>query len=189
VFKRFDPERKASTGNATWIALGLLLTPIAVMLVVIVAGARRGEPPAATVQSSGATQQPIASAANPAQLQLEPEPPAISKIDRANVCLAAIGALTGRDPKTVRVMFVRDGVLYTSYRRPDDGSTWMNACRVGGERVQWASVNVGNGDDFRVGRWRNSAEDEVVTFKVGPPIQIRISYSDGTFEDHSYKMR
>ena len=106
--------------------------------------------------------------------------PALSDPDLARVCRAAIGALNGRDPSIITVESVEGGLAKVAYHRPDDGKLWKNQCRVEGNRVVWAAVDL-SGPGSGPGRWRVDPQDEIVTYSIAPnTVRIEIAYVDGS---------
>ena len=104
--------------------------------------------------------------------------------DREFVCRAAIAAIMGRPIEIVAATDSRDGPIITSYRRPDDLTLWRNACRLEGDRVEWASIR----DDGSIGRWRNHLRDSVVTFdSTGVSVTIMETHADGSATKTSYR--
>ena len=79
-------------------------------------------------------------------------------------------------------------MAYVSYARPDDGKVWKNRCRADGQRIIWAGIDI-YGPGGGPGRWREAAEDEVMTFAVaGPSVTITTRYSDGSGEAKTYQI-
>lgn len=113
----------------------------------------------------------LAAASAHAQGQHKPSPEA--------VCKAAIAAIMGRDPATIKATRGVDGVVETSYVRPGDGTRWSQRCRLEGDKVVWASDT---------GRWRDSPADEVITFSVGPDrsVTIKQTYQDGSASEETF---
>jgi hypothetical protein len=48
----------------------------------------------------------------------------IGSFSKEQGCKAAVATMMGRDPKIVKVKKTKDGIVYLSYRRPDDGKLW-----------------------------------------------------------------
>lgn len=136
-----------------------------------------GKPP----DGASASTSPAAAIAEPSTTVV------LSDNDLGRVCRAAVAALNGRDPAIIKVENVADGIAYVRYARPTDGRVWKNRCRVEGNRVVWASVDL-NGPGSGPGRWRTDAEDEVVTYALkADTVKVRITYSDGSTEpEHVY---
>ena len=136
---------------------------------------------AAAFASCGKPSDREATSTSPASA--EPSPAVVlGDNDLGRVCRAAVAALNGRDPAIIKVERVADGVAHVGYARPDDGKVWKNQCRVEGNRVIWASVDL-NGPGSGPGRWRTDAEDEVVTYVLdGGTVKVKITYSDGSAE-------
>ena len=92
----------------------------------------------------------------------------------AFICRAAIATLMGRPIEIVTAAEVEDGMIQTQYRRPDDGTVWLNLCRFDGNRVVWSAIQ----SDGTAGRWRNHPLDPVVTFDV-QATALKIKVMDG----------
>ncbi|MDZ4066856.1 MAG: hypothetical protein U1E06_08365 [Tabrizicola sp.] len=113
----------------------------------------------------------------------------ISDTDLGRVCRGAVAALNGRDPAIIKVEQIENGVAYVGYERPDDGKVWKNRCRVDGDRVIWASVDL-DGPGSGPGRWRTHADDEIVTYALdGPTVKVRIGYGDGSGSEEAYSIK
>lgn len=72
------------------------------------------------------------------------------------VCAAGIGAMMGREPRTIITTRSDGNVHYQQYVRRNDGTIWKYKCTIEGQRVMWGA------DD---GRWRRHERDEVLTFE------------------------
>lgn len=104
---------------------------------------------------------------------------------KQQICKAAVSAIMGRNPKIIKINRTKDGIVYLSYRRPDDGTRWAVKCKTEGTQVIWASDNPDS-----LGRWRTHPEDEKVYFSTpnGPSIlHIQQRFSDGSTMVKSYK--
>ena len=100
--------------------------------------------------------------------------------DVGRVCRAAIASINGRDAAIIKVDKIEDGIAYVSYKRPDDGKKWKNRCRLEGNKVIWAAVDL-DGPGSGPGRWRNDPADEVITYKIdGDSITITQTFGDGS---------
>lgn len=94
------------------------------------------------------------------------------------ICRATIGAVTGRDPRIIKVDKVVVDDIYTHYIRNDDGTVWNNKCRVDITRVYWATAT---------GRWRVHPLDEVITYSVTPTtLTIHQKFGDDSSSVKSY---
>lgn len=94
------------------------------------------------------------------------------------ICRAAIAAMMGRPVEIINFTEQKGDVIYTTYIRPSDNTAWNNRCRIAGNSVIWSSEN---------GRWRNSPQDEKVTFEVeNGTIFIHQKYSDGSTSSKRY---
>lgn len=88
------------------------------------------------------------------------------------ICRAAIGAMMGRAPSIIRVDKVSAGVVHVSYKRPDDGTSWSQRCRIEGAKIIWATAS---------GRWRDHPSDEQVTYAATPTsLTIHQKFGDGS---------
>ncbi|QIR16627.1 hypothetical protein [Shewanella aestuarii] len=76
-----------------------------------------------------------------------------SSIERADICRSYIGSIFGRSVNIIKVERVEGSMVYVSYKRPDDNSTWQYVCEVD-SKIKWAGWM-----DTDWGRWRY--EDEV----------------------------
>ena len=107
----------------------------------------------------------------------------VSSDDRVLICRAAIATIMGRPIDIITGTEDRNEVVRTDYRRPDDGTTWRNACQLVGDRIVWASVRR----DGSIGRWRNDRLDSVVTFRLSDrKVTIEDSFADGSSMTKSY---
>jgi hypothetical protein len=104
----------------------------------------------------------------------------VGGVDLQKICRAATAVLFGPDVSIIVAGEVKDGVVQTRYARPDDGVIWKNQCKVEGDKVIWAGVDIdysGQGP----GRWRTEPSDEVISFAVqGENIEITMKYFDGS---------
>ncbi len=78
------------------------------------------------------------------------------------ICRAAIGAIFGRAPQSIKTTTF-DNTVHLQYTRPSDRSLWKSKCKLSDNTVQWASTNEGD-----IGRWRNHEMDSKVTFVIDP---------------------
>ena len=100
------------------------------------------------------------------------------KFSDSDVCRAAIGAIMGRDPTTIKITQVKDGIYYLTYTRPSDGTKWSQRCKIEGNQVIWASDEPG-----KTGRWRTHPADEKISFEAvqnGSVLRIRQQFPDGS---------
>lgn len=126
-------------------------------------------------------------ASNPAPYQPSKfaGPPLTDK-QRTMVCKAGIAILMGRDPKTMTATPQGGGLTRIQYRRPDDNKLWKTDCRIDGSRFMWRGVDS-FGDDGP-GRWRDSADDEVITFAInGKKVTMTETFSDGSVVKETYR--
>ena len=111
----------------------------------------------------------------------------LSVADRIRVCKAGIAMIMGKSPAIMKAKADGD-IIHNQYKRPDDGKLWKQDCRIEGNRIHWRGV-----DSFGAsgpGRWRDSAEDEVVTFTLnGTRIKVVQTYSDGSKSEESYSIK
>lgn len=105
-------------------------------------------------------------------------PALASNFDQQQICRATIGAVMGRDPKTIKVSKVDSGIIHVSYSRSDDGTIWEQRCRIDGQKIVWATNS---------GRWREHPLDEVITHAVsGTSLTISQKFTDGSTVTKSY---
>ncbi|MBK6850338.1 MAG: hypothetical protein IPG93_01680 [Burkholderiales bacterium] len=94
------------------------------------------------------------------------------------ICRATIAAVMGRNPSIIKLEGVTGDQINVFYIRSDDGSRWRNRCKIQGPNIVWATSE---------GRWRNSPEDEVITYSASSSsITIKIKYADGSKAEKSY---
>ena len=97
--------------------------------------------------------------------------------DRMLICRATIATVMGRPINIISATQRGNEIVRTHYRRPVDGSTWLNACRLDGDRVVWAWVR----GDRSIGRWRDDRRDSVITYRLSPrQVTIEESFGDGS---------
>ena len=107
----------------------------------------------------------------------------VSSDDRVLICRAAIATIMGRSISIITGTEAGNGVIRTYYKRPDDGTTWQNACKLVGDRAVWASVR----SDGSIGRWRDDQLDSTVTFRLNDrKVTIEESFGDGSSTTESY---
>lgn len=96
-----------------------------------------------------------------------PVPPPVSKPlspeQKRVVCRAAIAMLYRQSYSIMRVTKESFGDIRIEYRRPSDGSKWINDCQIRHDQVVYRGVDARTG---QVGRWRDSAHDEKIMFGV-----------------------
>lgn len=101
-------------------------------------------------------------------------------VSSAQVCRATIAALMGHPLEIVHVTNEAAGIVFLTYLRPTDQTTWRNRCRVFGTAVVWAS---------EPGRWRDHPADERVSFRVaGKTIAIRQQFADGSSTEKTFPL-
>lgn len=89
---------------------------------------------------------------------------------REIICAAAIGAVLGRDPKTIELDRVESDIAYVSHLRESDRTRWKQKCRVAGIHVEWGDAQ---------GRWQNSpADSKLVVSWSAEGIQITQIHPD-----------
>ena len=111
----------------------------------------------------------------------------LSDADRIRVCKAGIAMIMGKSPSIMKAKADGD-IIHNQYERPDDGKLWKQDCRIEGNRIHWRGV-----DSFGAsgpGRWRDSAEDEVLTYTLdGSKVKVVQTYSDGSKSEESYTIK
>ncbi len=122
----------------------------------------------------------------PTSYQPSPASPSLSAKQTAMVCKAGIAIMMGRDPKTMTATPQGGGLTRIQYRRPDDNKVWKTDCRIDGDRFMWRGVDS-FGDDGP-GRWRDSPEDEVITYTVNSSaVAMTETFSDGSVVKETYR--
>lgn len=100
----------------------------------------------------------------------------VSDTDLGRICRAAVAELNATPAGIIQVTRVSGGIAQVRYRRPSDGTTWTNECRLEGDRVIWRMLDLA-GPGTGPGRWRDDPMDEVVTYRAsGPQISIRTEF-------------
>ena len=133
---------------------------------------RRGGPAGLTSKSDPAPSN------TPSLTSIENEPAPSSPFSVSQICKAGIGLLMGRDPLTMDAR-EHERLVTLSYVRSDDGTRWSYRCRLGGDRVIWASDT---------GRWRTHPLDGVLQYTVGEDGTLRVteSFSDGSSRSKAF---
>jgi transposase len=94
------------------------------------------------------------------------------------ICRATIAAVMGRSPSIIKLESISGDQINVAYTRSDDGSRWRNRCRIQGQTIVWATAE---------GRWRNSPEDEVITYSTSTStLTIIQKYPDGSKTAKNY---
>lgn len=97
-----------------------------------------------------------------------------------SVCKATIATLFGKNPITINIDTVKNGIVNLSYIRKNDSKRWGYRCKVKGNSVIWAS---------ETGRWRTHRLDPKIIYKKnGENIMIEEKYSDGSKTIETYNM-
>lgn len=100
------------------------------------------------------------------------------------ICRAGIAAEFGRSHKIMKATMQDDGLVRVSYRRPDDNKLWKSDCKVEGDRIVWRTVDAFG--DNGPGRWRTTADDDVLTFKIEGKA-VTTNSSDGSSASETYR--
>lgn len=111
----------------------------------------------------------------------------IGSFSKEQVCKAAVATMMGRDPKIVKVKKTKDGIVYLSYRRPDDGKLWAYRCKFEGDQVIWASDNADS-----LGRWRTHPADEKINYRTsqgGTVLRIEERYGDSSSTSKEFSLK
>lgn len=111
----------------------------------------------------------------------------VGNFSKEQVCKAAVATMMGRDPKIVKVKKTKDGIVYLSYRRPDDGKLWAYRCKLEGDKVIWASDNPDS-----LGRWRTHPADERINYRTlqgGTLLRIEERYGDGSSTSKEFSLK
>lgn len=100
-------------------------------------------------------------------------------------CKAAIAAINGREPSTMKGSKIDGGLIHVSYVRPDDGKRWQSRCRIDdANHLTWAAFDAFG--DGQQGRWR---DEDTVEFTVSnQKMHITVSESGETISDDTYSM-
>lgn len=89
------------------------------------------------------------------------------------ICRAAISTIMRHPVHRVRVERVaRDGVVFLSYIRAEDRTTWTFKCFTEGKAVTWAKAD---------GRWRVHPLDSTVTYSASDDsLTVTEDFGDGS---------
>ncbi|GAA0659468.1 hypothetical protein GCM10009102_04900 [Sphingomonas insulae] len=100
-------------------------------------------------------------------------------------CKAAIAALNGRDPATMKGKKLADDLVHVSYIRPDDGKRWQSRCRIDdANHLTWAQFDAFG--DGQQGRWRT---EDTVEFSVeGKSLHVKVSTEGELMSDETYPL-
>jgi hypothetical protein len=100
-------------------------------------------------------------------------------------CKAAVAALNGRDPATMKGRKLADGLVHVSYVRPDDGKRWQSRCRIDdANHLTWAQFDAFG--DGQQGRWRS---EDAVEFRVeSKSLHVKISTNGELMTDEVYPL-
>ena len=97
--------------------------------------------------------------------------------------------MNGQSPDIVEVVSTDADVVRLRYVRPSDGKVWSNDCRLSGNRMVWRMIDV-NGPGTGPGRWRESVEDEVVTYAAnGSAITVTTAFAGEAANSKSYTVK
>lgn len=108
-------------------------------------------------------------------------PDAADEAMLGRVCRATISAIMGRDSSTIEAVGFLNDYVETRYVRPEDDKVWFNRCKLNGNQVIWRTVDAA-GPGTGLGRWRDSVEDEFISFEVVDDRKIKINqkFADGS---------
>lgn len=99
-----------------------------------------------------------------------------------SVCKAAVAQMFGHSPSIMKA--TGDELIRVTYRRPDDGKSFTNECKLEGDRIVWRSVDATPGAGL--GPWRTRDGDDDLRFQVdGKRVKITTTYSDGSIVTES----
>lgn len=108
------------------------------------------------------------------------QPVSLSAGDLAFVCRGAVAAIFSQPIDTIEEYHHESEISYVFYTRANDQTEWRNRCRINGNRVIWAGVDI-DGPGTGNGRWRNHPMDEVIEFDLSETqLIIRQLFSDGS---------
>lgn len=106
------------------------------------------------------------------------------EVDIGKICKATTALVFGRDYNIMSLDKVNEGIAYVHYIRQSDNSRWATKCKVEGNKVIWASNNPDS-----TGRWRDTPQDEVITFIQNDNVlTLKEKYSDGSEETKLYTL-
>lgn len=114
-----------------------------------------------------------------------PTPVAATTPYAVQACKAAIAALNGRDPATMKGKKLADDLVHVSYVRPDDGKRWQSRCQItDANHLMWAQFDAF--DDGQQGRWRT---EDTVEFSIeGKKLHVKIATNGEAFADETYPL-
>lgn len=96
------------------------------------------------------------------------------------ICSATIATVFGQPIEIMTTEPQSDNpeIYVVTYKRPDDGTVWVNKCKVEGDRVIWGAID---------GRWRTHNLDSKITFSESEThVTITEIYSDGSATTKQY---
>jgi hypothetical protein len=94
------------------------------------------------------------------------------------ICKAALAAIIGRDPDSVKVDKQQDNIVYLHYIKQNDQSRVDYRCKLKGTTVVWAK-----GDE----PWHEDPADGETKFKVaGGKLVFDQKFADGSTSKQSY---
>lgn len=96
---------------------------------------------------------------------------------KADVAKFVMATVMLKSPKIMSVKKA-DNNYVVSYTRPDDGQKFVYKVKVEGNKAVWANID---------GRWRDSVEDEQITFtEAGKKLLITQMFSDGSVDTKGF---
>lgn len=97
----------------------------------------------------------------------------LKNFTKAEVAKFTIATVMLKSPKIISVKKAGDNFI-VSYTRPDDGQEFKYKVKIEGDRAIWANID---------GRWRDSPEDEKLTFsEADRKLLIIQTFSDGSVD-------
>lgn len=97
----------------------------------------------------------------------------LKNFTRADVAKFVMATVMFQPPKIISVKKADDNFI-VSYTRRDDGQKFEYKVKINGNRAVWANID---------GRWRDSPEDERITFsEAGKKLLITQTFSDGSVD-------
>lgn len=105
----------------------------------------------------------------------------IAPFSKEQICKATISKVMGRSPSIMSIERVDGGIIYLSYKRPDDGKKWTYRCKINGSYSIWAS---------ETGRWRDHPADSKISFSInGSILSLFEKYTDGSSTNKSFSLQ
>lgn len=107
------------------------------------------------------------------------------------LCKAGIASEFSKPIKIIKIL--KTGTINELYYiRPDDGSKWRYACKIEGNHIIWATIDIDTTGSNDQGRWRNqySDGDTKITYELNQAtkdLTINSTYIDGSSSSKKFK--